>query len=134
MSGTWRVALLSVLPVLLISTGCAAARPDAAASVTRFYEAYRQHDGARACALLTPAARKEVAAAAHDTCARGVVAEKLPRPGAPRSTKVFGDQAQVRMGGDTAFVARVTGRWQVRAIGCTRRQDAPYECEVEDGG
>ena len=132
MSRLWLGALL---PLLLVPTGCAATSgPEAQTSVTRFYDAYRDQHGAVACALLTPGARKDVVGATRTSCARGVLRERLPRVGSVRRTEVFGDQAQVRMGGDTAFVARIGQRWQVRAVGCARRQDAPYECEVEDGG
>jgi hypothetical protein len=124
-----------LLPLVLVPAGCAAgSAPDAESVVSRFYAAYGRQDGAAACALLAPAARKEVADAAHGSCARGLLRETL-RGGDPvRSSQVYGDQAQVRVRGDTAFVARIDGRWQVRAVGCTPRREAPYECEVEDGG
>jgi len=132
MAGIWRAALV---PVLLTATGCASAGgAGAQGSVTRFYDDYAQRDGAAACALLTPGARQAVAEAAHETCARAVLRERLPRVGAVRATQVYGDQAQVHLRGDTAFVARLDGGWRVRAVGCTPRPGAPYDCEVEDGG
>jgi hypothetical protein len=131
-SARWGALLLALL---LVPTGCAAgSAPDAESVVARFYAAYGRHDGTAACALLAPAARKEVSDAAHGSCARGLLRETLHGSGLVRSSQVYGDQAQVHVRGDTAFVARIDGRWQVRAVGCASRQDAPYECEVEDGG
>lgn len=101
--------------------------------MTRFYDAYGRDDGAAACALLAPSTRREVEKSAGAPCAEGLIDESLPQPGAVRRSRVFGDQAQVRLAGDTAFVARFPGGWKVVAVGCQRRPDLPYDCEVEAG-
>jgi hypothetical protein len=43
---------------------------------------------------------------------------------------VAGRQAQVRLGGDTVFLARSGDGWVVTAAGCDPRPDRPYDCEV----
>jgi hypothetical protein len=48
-------------------------------------------------------------------------------------TSVYGDQAQVKLSGDTAFVARFPSGWKVVAIGCTATPGKPYSCLVEAG-
>jgi hypothetical protein len=130
MSTWWPAA---VVPLLLLS-GCAtASRPDVESSVTSFYAAYEQRDGAKACALLAPAVREEVARSTGTSCERGLLSERLPSVHPVRSTSIAGDQAQVRLGSDTAFVARFPSGWKVTAVGCTRRPGAPYDCQVEAG-
>jgi hypothetical protein len=120
--------------VALLLSGCAAAnRPDVEGAVTRFYDAYGRDDGAAACALLAPATRREVEKSAKAPCAEGLLDETLPSPGAIRRASVHGDQAQVRLAADTAFVARFPGGWKVVAVGCQRRPDRPYDCAVEAG-
>jgi hypothetical protein len=125
---------VALLPLLLVSAGCAAAsRPDAEATVTRFYAAYHRHDGVGACRLLGPKVRDDVARSAHSSCARALLQERLPGAAPVRSAQVFGDQAQVRLRGDTAFVARLRGAWKVLAVGCTPQPQGPYQCLVESG-
>lgn len=101
--------------------------------MTRFYEAFRSNDGATACALLTPATRAAVAQAEQMPCAKGLLIEHLPSPGPVRSTAVYGDQAQVKLAGDTVFVAAFPKGWRVVAAGCKPRPDRPYDCAVEAG-
>jgi hypothetical protein len=99
----------------------------------RFYDAYDRHDGRAACALLAPATRAEVESASEKPCAVGLLEEKLPTVGDVRGVSVSGDQAQVRMRGDTVFVAEFPEGWQVVAVGCARVVDKPYDCLVEAG-
>jgi hypothetical protein len=119
---------------LTLLAGCASANGQGSEDVaTRFYEAFRSKDGAAACALLAPATRTAVVRAAQMPCAKGLLAEHLPSPGPVRSTSVYGDQAQVRLVGDTVFVAVFPTGWRVIAAGCKPRPDRPYECAVEAG-
>jgi hypothetical protein len=123
--------VLACTPVL---AGCAAAdRPDVDSVVTHFYDAYDRRDGATACSLLAPAARQEVEQASGVSCSRGLLQEHLPRAGSVSRTTVSGDQAQVRLGGDTAFVAKFPGGWKVVAVGCSPKPGRPYDCQVEAG-
>ena len=114
--------------------GCAAAsRPDVEAVVSGSYEAYTRQDGAAACALLAPATRAELEQSAGVPYAAGLLDEKLPRTGRVTASEVYGDQAQVRLDGDTAFAAQFPDGWKVVAVGCVRRPQRPYDCTVEAG-
>jgi hypothetical protein len=46
---------------------------------------------------------------------------------------VYGQWAQVRIGGDTVFLAVFPGSWRVVAAGCQSRGDRPYDCQVQGG-
>ncbi|MEU4697903.1 hypothetical protein [Nonomuraea dietziae] len=87
--------------------------------------------GDAACALL--AAR--TAARLPDrgqTC--GQALNELRLTGGPvLSVSLWGDEAQVRLNGDTLFLHRYDGGWRVRAAGCTSKgENLPYDCEVDD--
>ena len=133
--GRMRAPLVALtLALIPVVAGCAAAdRPDVESVVTHFYDAYDRRDGAAACSLLAPPARHEVEKATGVSCARGLLQEHLPRAGRVGRTTVSGDQAQVRLGGDTAFVAKFPGGWKVVAAGCSPQPQQPYDCEVEAG-
>ncbi|XVQ89797.1 hypothetical protein ACQP2K_21000 [Microbispora siamensis] len=53
------------------------------------------------------------------------------RAGAVRGVDVWGDEARVRVDGDTLFLHRFPDGWRVRAAGCEPHPEQPYECEVE---
>jgi hypothetical protein len=120
--------------LLLVLSGCSSAsQADVERVVSRFYGAYSDRDGPAACALLAPGTRRAVVSAADKPCPAGLLEEKLAGTGQPATASVYGDQAQVRMSGDTVFVARFPVGWRVVAAGCTRIRGKPYACEVEAG-
>ncbi|WP_169984440.1 hypothetical protein [Microbispora sp. H10836] len=53
------------------------------------------------------------------------------RTGAVRGVDVWGDEARVRVDGDTLFLHRFPEGRRVRAAGCDPRPGQPHECEVE---
>jgi hypothetical protein len=119
--------------LLLILVGCSSTSSgEAQSAAARFYDAYRGHDGAAACALLAPATRAEVESASGKSCADGLLEEKLSGTN-PRHASVYGDQAQVLMSGDTVFLAKFPLGWRVVAVGCTPVREKPYDCDVEAG-
>ena len=82
------------------------------------------------CALLAPAT---VAALEHDEsapCADALGQLDLPG-GQVVSSAVWGDNAQVRLTGDTLFLTRTAAGWKVAAAGCTPQGEAPYLCRLE---
>jgi hypothetical protein len=114
---------------LLALTGCADGGRTAAAGAvaSRMLAAVAAADGTTACALLAP----RTAATFENACPRAILEQKLPPPGRVRSAQVFGQWAQVRLDGDTVFLAVFPGGWRVVAAGCTPQGSRPYDCTVE---
>jgi hypothetical protein len=105
--------------------GCAAAeRPDVERVATDFTEG----DPTVRCELLAPAA---LAALEREGPCVATVAESAPSGGQVLQTAVWGDEAQVRLSGDTLFLIRTSAGWKVVAAGCTPNGDLPYECRLE---
>ncbi|OJF14319.1 hypothetical protein [Couchioplanes caeruleus] len=122
--------------LLLLLSGCAPAaeRGEAAADVAvRLLTAVQSQDGAAACATLAPETLAQVEEAAGQSCDRAILDEDLPSAGAVTGTDVYGQWAQVRLTGDTMFLAVFPGGWRVVAAGCTPRGDRPYDCVVQGG-
>jgi hypothetical protein len=82
------------------------------------------------CALLAPAALAALESAASAPCL-DTVDQLAPSGGQVRHTEVWGDEAQVRMTGDTLFLTHTGAGWKVIAAGCTPNADLPYECRLE---
>ncbi|MET8040642.1 hypothetical protein ABZU25_07220 [Micromonospora sp. NPDC005215] len=49
------------------------------------------------------------------------------------ASEVYGQQAQVRLDGDTVLLAVFPGGWRVVAAGCTDRGDKPYDWVLQGG-
>jgi ketosteroid isomerase-like protein len=116
---------------LLAGCGSVGGREQAADEVVeRWYAAVGAGDGRAACDLLAPDTAKSVA---EDTpCADAITDQDLPSPGRVTRTEVFGQRAQVRLDGDTVFLAVFPGGWRVVAAGCASQPGGrPYDCRVE---
>jgi hypothetical protein len=119
---------------MILLTGCAGGgeRGDAAGSVAlRMLTAVESDDGPAACAVLAPDTLAELEESAQKPCAEAILEEDLPQPGAVTGTEVYGQRAQVRLTGDTVFLAVFPDGWRVVAAGCTPRGERPYDCELE---
>jgi hypothetical protein len=126
----WAVPLTSV--VLLASAGCGSDISTAVSSVAeRFYAAVASGNGTAACALLAPPTAHEVLQAGQAPCGTAILKEDIPAAGQVVDEKRFGDQAQVRLRGDTAFLAQFADGWKVVAAACTSRGELPYDCKVK---
>jgi hypothetical protein len=70
-----------------------------------------------------------VSGATNASCASAVTGVK-EQDGDVHGVQVWGDAAQVRIGGDVVFLRLVDGHWRVSAAGCTPQASGPYDCKV----
>lgn len=118
--------------VLLSGCGSAgSAGPREAA--TTFASALVAGDGQTACAVLAPATKSELEQSSGKACPSAILEERLPDAGAVRSAAVYGSMAQVRLAGDTVFVAKFKAGWKVMAAGCSPVPGHPYDCDLQGG-
>lgn len=126
---------LSVPPILLpalLSSGCGSPGGDAALHVANgFYGAVASHDGAGACQYLAPRTRHELESSTGKACARAVLAEDIPSVRGEGEVRRFGNQAEVKLVGDTVFLAEFSTGWKVVAAACTPRAALPYDCQIK---
>jgi hypothetical protein len=119
---------------LLVMAGCGSVgeRGDAAGTVAvRMLSAVQGRDGAGACAVLAPDTVAELEESAGKPCGEAILDEDLPGPGTVTASEVYGQWAQVRLTGDTVFLAAFPGGWLVVAAGCTPRPNRPYDCALQ---
>jgi hypothetical protein len=124
------VALLATTAL----SGCGRAADDAAVATTaeQFLAAVKDHEGAHACAQLSPQAADALAHDESKRCADAVVELDLA-PSPVRRTQVFGIGAKVDLANDhSVFLELTKAGWRVSAAGCVPQpDDEPYRCEVE---
>jgi hypothetical protein len=105
--------------------GCAAAERS---DVERVATDFSSGDPTVRCALLAPAT---LAALERDGPCAATVGTSSPPGGQVLQTAVWGDEAQVRLSGDTLFLIRTVAGWKVVAAGCRPNGDLPYVCRLE---
>ncbi|WP_433362891.1 hypothetical protein ACQPZX_31140 [Actinoplanes sp. CA-142083] len=123
------IFVFSLVVLGLAGCGSVGDREDAAsATALRLLGDVAAGDGAGACALLAP----DTASSVSDSdCPSAILSSDLPEPGSVLGADVYGQWAQVRLTGDTVFLAVFPGGWRVVAAGCTVRGNKPYDCAVE---
>ncbi len=130
------VAATTVTAAALTSCG-SPETPDATRVARRFADAVGSgasgSGAAAACRYLAPATRSELEQSAGKPCPAALVEEDLPRTGAVLGATAYGTMAQVRLSGDTMFLARFRGGWRVMAAGCTPKPGHPYDCTLRGG-
>lgn len=122
---------LAVLMLVLAGTACAVDTASPARAAERFHAAISAHQEEAACGLL---ARKTADRLPDpgQTCADALRGLRFGPAGQVTEVSVWGEDAQVRLAGDTLFLHRFTDGWRVKAAGCRPVRDLPYECEVDD--
>ncbi|MEQ4723584.1 hypothetical protein [Nonomuraea sp. B19D2] len=124
--------LLVVVPALaLAAAGCAPDMAAPAQAAERFHAAVSAHREDAACAMLTRKTAEKLPDPGQ-TCAEALREVGLGPGGSVTSVSVWGEDAQVRLAGDTLFLHRFSDGWRVKAAGCEPVPDLPYKCEVED--
>jgi hypothetical protein len=123
------VASLLALGVAGCGTGADADQARHAAQT--LYAAAERHDGAAACAQMSPSLRAQLVSDDGGPCAKAVIGLDL----AGRTVdevKVYADAALVRFaGGDTVFLGDTAQGWRVEALGCRPQGRGPYDCEEQ---
>jgi hypothetical protein len=113
------------------TTGCGtgADRDQARAAAQALYTAAQRHDGATACAQMSPSLRAQLVEDHGSPCAKAVL--KLNLHGqTPMTVRVYANAAEVEIaGGDTVFLGDTREGWRVEALGCRPQGPGPYECE-----
>jgi hypothetical protein len=123
----------SGLGIALLS-GCAAEDGSAPQVVAeRFAAAMATRDGSRACDLLAPETRSEVAQSAGADCATAILEEGVSLPDTAESSVTFGTMSQVTFGGEAVFLSEFPSGWRVVAAGCSPVPGRPYDCQVTGG-
>ncbi|MCK2220050.1 hypothetical protein MF672_040580 [Actinomadura sp. ATCC 31491] len=126
--------ILLIAPALGLALALAGCAPDQAAparAAERFHAALAADQDDAACGMLAPKTADKLPDRGQ-TCAEALRELKLGPGGAVTDVSVWGEDAQVRLAGDTLFLHRFQDGWRVRAAGCEPVRDLPYECEVED--
>jgi hypothetical protein len=125
----WSRVLALVGGGTLLLTGCSSTQqPEVERVATTFEDA--SGDPQTRCDLLAPATLVAFEKTESAPCAEAL--EQLPLEGGEvTAVEIWGDNAQVRLSGDTLFLAETNAGWRVVAAGCSPRAEAPYDCEVE---
>ena len=121
--------LATAAGALVLLSGCSSLQQSEVERVATSFEDQSGDPEAR-CDLLVSTTRAAVEHQAQAPCTEAIGALPL-QGGAVRAVQVWGGQAQVRLDGDTLFLAETSGGWRVSAAACSPRPNQPYACEVE---
>ncbi|HEX4816149.1 MAG TPA: hypothetical protein VFV66_25675 [Nonomuraea sp.] len=123
--------ILLTLAALAAVSGCAVDTASPARAAERFHAALAAHREEAACGMLSRKTAEKLPDPGQ-SCAGALRELRLGPGGTATAVTVWGEEAQVRLAGDTLFLHRFSDGWRVRAAGCEPVRDLPYECEVED--
>jgi hypothetical protein len=124
-----RVLLIVMTGVALAACSNTPHRNVVSGAAVAFVADLERGDGAAACAMLTSDARTAVSGATDASCAKAITSVK-EQGRTVSAVQVWGDAAQVKVGGDVVFLRRMSAGWQVSAAGCQSQPSGPYECKV----
>ncbi|RVX38336.1 hypothetical protein EDD27_0632 [Nonomuraea polychroma] len=124
-------SLLILLASLAMAAGCAADTASPARVAERFHALIAANQDESACGMLAPKTAEKLPDPGQ-SCADALRELRFGPGGVVTSVSVWGDEAQVRMAGDTLFLHRFSSGWRVKAAGCKPVRDLPYDCEVDD--
>ncbi|TMR09123.1 hypothetical protein ETD86_44870 [Nonomuraea turkmeniaca] len=123
--------ILVILLASLAAAGCAVDTASPARVAERFHALITANQEEAACGMLARKTAQRLPSRGQ-TCADALRELRLGPGGVVTSVSVWGDEAQVRLAGDTIFLHRFSDGWRVRAAGCMPVPDLPYDCEVDD--
>jgi hypothetical protein len=129
---TRAAAFLALLALALCACGRDGDRQTIREVAVGFYAAANEHEGARACALLSSETRKKLEEQESESCDKAI--DKVDLAGGPVSkVSVYSTEGAVELrGGDTVFVEDTKDGWRVAAAGCRPTAHAePADCDLE---
>jgi hypothetical protein len=122
-------ALIALAAGAVLLTGCSSAQEPEVRQVARTFED-PSGDAEMRCDLLAPATLAAFEKSKSAPCTEAV--QDLPlEGGAVESIEIFGGDAQVKLTGDTLFLAETRAGWRITAAACRPKGEAPYDCEVD---
>ena len=122
-------ALLAAGALALLVSGCSSAERPAVERVATDFEDSSGNPQAR-CDLLMPKTLEQLEEQLKKSCADGI--GDVPLEGGDiTEVQVWGGDAQVRMSGDTVFLAKTPTGWRIAAAVCSPQAEGPYDCKVE---
>lgn len=121
---------LAVVCVVL-AAGCSVDTAGPARAAERFHATLASQRLDAACGMLAEQTAEKLPDPGQ-SCAEALGELNLGSGGAVTEVSVWGDEAQVRLTGDTLFLRHYSDGWRVKAAGCEPVRDLPYECEVEN--
>jgi hypothetical protein len=126
------VVALVVLALALCACGRSGDRRIVRSVATEFYAAVDQHDGARACSLLSSDTRKALEQQESKSCDKAVEDLDLTG-GSVGKVSVYSTNAAVELrGGDTVFLQDTKEGWRIAAAGCRpSAHEEPADCDLE---
>jgi hypothetical protein len=124
-----RVALIALLSGAAVLTGCSSAQvPEVEQVATTFVDT--AEDAEVRCDLLAPTTRTAFEQSESAPCSEAI--GDLPlQGGGVESVEIWGGDAQVKVAGDTVFLAETSAGWRITAAACRPQAEAPYDCEVD---
>jgi len=136
---------LFVMTLIVIATGLAVYSalgivrnsddPAAGTAVTAFGSALKQHDGARACALLSSGTQSKLEDERKKPCREAILevaSDVKPGDSVTRVDVAEMSAFVTTSRGPTFFLDKDGKAWKVSAAGCTKQAgDAPYSCALQ---
>jgi hypothetical protein len=123
--------------VALVAPGCGrdGDRAEVRSVADRFLRALEEHDGAAACAALSPDTRKQLEDDEQQPCREAVGSLGLQQAPVAR-VQVFITNAKADLAnGDSLFLSQGREGWRLSAVGCRPAEgkpaDRPYDCALE---
>jgi hypothetical protein len=130
--GSARLASWAAPPLagaVLLLSGCSSTQDADVAEVAATF-ADGSVDPAARCDLLAPATLTALEESAAVPCSQAIE-EVSTDAGEVQSVEVWGGNAQVKLTGDTLFLAETGAGWRISAAACREQAEAPYDCEVD---
>lgn len=125
------IKILAVPVALLLLAGCSptSQRPAVVGVATQFVNAIDKHDGKAACKTLTDNAQSGAGGAMNTPCQKAVLNVK-ENGSSIHGVQIWGDSAQVKIGGDVLFLRHLKTGWLIDAAGCMPQPHVAYKCDV----